>query len=126
MQSDDPYQDLLERARALAASKRASGEIPENTTEALDRLFIEIAPPGARVEDDSLEALVEVLARYQFDPSIQLESGRSGLARIVKRLLRPITSWQLRHLTDQMNAYSAAQAEILRALVRAAGERRPE
>lgn len=125
MGAGDPYSEIVERARALAASKRASGEIPEGTTEALDKLFIEIAPPGARVEDDSLEALIEVLGRYQFDPNIQVDAGRGGLVRFVKRILRPITAWQLRHLTDQMNAYTAAQTEILRALVRSMGDKPP-
>lgn len=123
---EDFYDDLLEKARALAAEKRARGEIPDNTTEALDRLFLEVAPPGARSEGEGLDALVEMLARYHFDPAVPVESTRPGLGpilRILKRILRPITAWQLRHLTDQLNAYHAAQIEILRALVRGQGRR---
>jgi hypothetical protein len=127
MDSQNPYQELLERARALAAEKRARGEIPENTTEALDRLFLEVAPPGARSEGEGLAALVEVLARYDFNPNIPIESSRpgvGGLIRLIKRVLRPITNWQLRHVTEQLNAYHTAQAEVLRALIRDLERRR--
>ncbi|MGH2706057.1 MAG: hypothetical protein ACRDJ4_13490 [Actinomycetota bacterium] len=123
---EDPYADVVERARVLAAEKRARGEIPPNTSEVLDRLFLEIAPPGARSEGEGLEALVEMLSRYSFDPAIPIDSSRPGLApvmRAVKRLLRPLAAWQLRYLTDQLNAYHAAQNQVLRALLRgAAGE----
>lgn len=122
----DPYEDLLARARTLAAEKRARGEIPENTTEALDRLFTEVAPPGARAEADSLEALVEVLAHYSFDTNIPIDSNRRGAGwavRLVKRALRPLVAWQIRHISDQLNAYSAAHSEVLRALVQGIKER---
>lgn len=124
----DPYEALLERARSLAAERRARGELPENTSEALDRLFLEVAPPGARAEGEGLEALVEMLARYSFDPNVPVESTRAGLAgaiRILKRLVRPLAVWQLRHVTDQLNAYRAAEIEVLRALVRQAGRNPP-
>jgi hypothetical protein len=124
----DLYEDLLERARELAAAKRAAGEIPPNTADALDRLFLEVAPPGAGGEDDGLEALVEMMARYTFDPVVAVESTRPGLGavmRLVKRALRPITVWQLRYLTDQLNAYAAAQGEVLRAILRHAERREP-
>jgi hypothetical protein len=120
---DDPYADIVERARVLAAEKRARGDIPPNTSEALDRLFLEIAPPGARSEGEGLDALVEMLSRYSFDPAIPIDSSRPGLApvmRVVKRLLRPLAAWQLRYLTDQLNAYHAAQNQVLRALLRGA------
>jgi hypothetical protein len=126
---DDGYEDLLERARELAAAKRAAGEVPSNTSEALDRLFLEVAPPGAGAEGDGLDALVEMMARYTFDPVVPVESSRPGLAavvRLVKRGLRPITTWQLHHLTDQLNAYAAAQAEVLRAILRYAERREPD
>lgn len=125
MQTRDPYEDLLERARKLAAEKRADG-VPEETTEALDQLFLEVAPTGARVEANGVEALIEMLALYDFDPNIEVESTRKGLApvvRLVKRVLRPMTAWQLRHVTDQLNAYKTVQAEVLRTLVRRMGER---
>jgi hypothetical protein len=125
----DTYEDLLERARELAAAKRASGEVPPNTSEALDRLFLEVAPPGAGAEGDGLDALVEMMARYTFDPVVPVESTRPGLGavmRLVKRGLRPIATWQLHHLTDQLNAYAAAQAEVLRAILRYAERREPE
>jgi hypothetical protein len=117
----DLYEDLLERARELAAAKRAEGLVPPNTAEALDRLFLEVAPPGAGAEGDGLDALVEMMARYTFDPVVPVESTRPGLGmvmRLVKRVLRPITVWQLRYVTDQLNAYAAAQAEVLRAILR--------
>jgi hypothetical protein len=123
------YEDLLERARELAAAKRAAGVVPPNTAEALDRLFLEVAPPGAGAEGDGLDALVEMMARYTFDPVVPVESTRPGLGaimRLVKRVLRPITVWQLRHLTDQLNAYAAAQAEVLRAVLRHAERRGPD
>ncbi|MBW3590007.1 MAG: hypothetical protein KY429_11370 [Actinobacteria bacterium] len=116
----DQYREILERARRLAEEKRARGEVPENTNEALDRLFLSVAPPGARAEGEGLGALVEMLARYDFDPSPRVESTRPGLGwlmRVVKKVLRPITAWQLRHVTDQLNAYHSAQMEILRAVV---------
>lgn len=122
----DPYRDLVEKARQLAMDKRAKGEIPDNTTEVLDRLFIETAPPGARSEKEGLEALVDVLARYSFDPAIQPDSTRKRgrwLAVATKRILRPFSSIFLRHMTNQLNAYHAAQIEILRNLVRRAEER---
>jgi hypothetical protein len=124
-----PYEDLLERARELAAAKRAAGTVPPNTAEALDRLFLEVAPPGAGAEGDGLDALVEMMARYTFDPVVPVESTRPGLGavmRLVKRGLRPITVWQLRYLTDQLNAYAAAQAEVLRAVLRHAERREPD
>ena len=125
----DLYEDLLERARELAETKRAAGEVPPGTADALDRLFLEVAPPGAGAEGDGLDALVEMMARYTFDPVVAVESTRPGLGavmRLVKRGLRPITVWQLRHLTDQLNAYAAAQAEVLRAILRHAERREPE
>lgn len=124
----DLYEDLLERARELAAAKRAEGLVPPNTAEALDRLFLEVAPPGAGAEGDGLDALVEMMARYTFDPVVPVASTRPGLGmvmRLVKRGLRPITVWQLRYLTDQLNAYAAAQAEVLRAVLRHAERREP-
>lgn len=117
----DLYEDLLARARELAAAKRAAGEVPPNTADVLDRLFLEVAPPGAGAEGDGLDSLVEMMARYTFDPVVPVESTRPGLGavvRLVKRGLRPITTWQLHHLTDQLNAYAAAQAEVLRAILR--------
>lgn len=117
---DGFYEELIERARALADEKRALGDVPGNVTEALDRLFIEVAPPGARIEGEGLEALVEMLSRYSFDPNVPVSSARprlGGAMRLVKRALRPIAAWQLRHLTDQLNAYQAAHIEVLRALV---------
>jgi hypothetical protein len=125
----DPYAALLERARALAAEKRASGDIPEGTTGALDRLFMEVAPPGARVEGEGMAGAVEMLARFRFDPIVEVETRRArfgGVVRLVKRGLSPIVAWQLRHLTHQLNAYHAAEVEILRALVEAAGRERGE
>ena len=120
--SEQEFQDLLQKARLLAAEKRSKGEVPENTNEVLDSLFMEVAPPGARTQDDSLDALLEMLSRYTFDPNAPLESSRPGLGRlitVVKRVMRPLTSWQIRHVTNQMNAYQAAQLEIIRALVKA-------
>lgn len=119
--ADDPYEALLERARRLAAEKRARGEIPEETGGALDRLFLEVAPPGARAEGEGLEALVDMLSRYTFDAHVPAESSRPGvgpLIALVKRLLRPVAAWQVRHLVDQINAFHAAEMEVLRALVR--------
>src|SRR2546429_158520 len=46
-EAQDPYEALREHARALAAEKRATGEVPEGTGDALDRLFVEGAPGGA-------------------------------------------------------------------------------
>ncbi len=120
----DFYASLLERARALAAEKRSTGEIPEGTTGALDRLFMEVAPPGARVEGEGMAGAVEMLARYRFNPMVEAETRRvrfGALVRLVKRGLSPIVAWQLRHLTNQLNAYHAAQIEVLRALVEAVG-----
>lgn len=121
----DPYEALLERARALALEKRAKGEVPGNTTEALDRLFLDVAPPGARMEGEGVEALIDMLSLYDFDPNIPAESTRPGFARLVrlvKRVLRPITAWQLRHVTDQMNAYRTVEVEILRSMLRRMNE----
>ena len=114
------YDDVVERARAAAAAKRISGEVPEGTGAALDRLFLEVAPGGARPEGEGLEALVDMLGRYRYDPSISLasEPGVRGLvAGLAKRALRPVTVWALRHLTDQLNAYHLAETELLRAIV---------
>src|SRR5258708_19870325 len=69
------YEEVVERARAAATAKRISGEVPEGTGAALDRLFLEVAPGGARPEGEGLEALVDMLARYRYDPAIALSSG---------------------------------------------------
>ena len=114
------YEEVVARARAAAAAKRISGEVPEGTGAALDRLFLEVAPGGARPEGEGLEALVDMLARYRYDPSIAIGSGpgvRGTVARLAKRTLRPLTTWTLRHLTDQLNAYHLAETELLRAIV---------
>lgn len=120
--SQDPYADVVERARAAAAAKRLAGEVPEGTGAALDRLFLEVAPGGARPEGGGLEAVVDMLGRYRFDPSISVDAGpglRGRVAGIVKRGLQPVTVWTLRHLTDQLNAYHLAETELLRAIVAA-------
>jgi len=122
------YEEVVARARAAAAAKRISGEVPEGTGAALDRLFLEVAPGGARPEGEGLEALVDMLARYRYDPAIAVSSGpglRGLVAGLAKRALRPVTVWTLRHLTDQLNAYHLAETELLRAIVqtrRAEGE----
>ena len=114
------YEDVVARARAAAAAKRISGEVPVGTGAALDRLFLEVAPGGARPEGEGLEALVDMLARYRYDPAISVASGpgaRGRVAGLVKRALRPVTVWTLRHLTDQLNAYHLAETELLRAIL---------
>src|SRR6266852_2375326 len=114
------YEEVVARARAAAAAKRISGEVPEGTGAALDRLFLEVAPGGARPEGEGLEAVVDMLGRYRYDPSISVASGpglRGRLAGLVKRGLRPVTVWTLRHLTDQLNAYHLAETELLRQIV---------
>jgi hypothetical protein len=114
------YEEVVARARAAAAAKRISGEVPEGTGAALDRLFLEVAPGGARPEGEGLEALVDMLARYRYDPAIAVGSGRGLRGRaagLAKRALRPVTVWTLRHLTDQLNAYHLAEMELLRAIV---------
>src|SRR3979411_1028136 len=116
----DSYEDVVERARAAAAAKRLSGEVPEGTGAALDRIFLEVAPGGARPEGEGLEAVVDMLGRYRYDPAIALSSGpglRGMVAGLAKRALRPVTVWTLRHLTDQLNAYHLAETELLRAIV---------
>ena len=123
MAADPSYEDIVERSRAAAAAKRASGEVPLGTNEALDRLFLEVAPPGARGgSGGGLGEVVEMLGRYRFDPSV-LVGGDAGpgvrgkVVGAVKRVLQPLTTWQLRHLTDQLNAYHQAETELLRSLV---------
>jgi hypothetical protein len=114
------YEEVVERARAAATAKRLSGEVPEGTGAALDRLFLEVAPGGARPEGEGLEAVVDMLGRYRYDPAIAVSSGpglRGMVAGLAKRALRPVTVWTLRHLTDQLNAYHVAETELLRAIV---------
>src|SRR5947209_10014223 len=114
------YEEFVVRARAAAAAKLISGEVPECTGAALGRLFLEVAPGGARPEGEGLEALVDMLARYRYDPAIAVSSGpglRGLVAGLAKRALRPVTVWTLRHLTDQLNAYHLAETELLRAIV---------
>ena len=122
MGESDAYEQVVERARAAAAAKRLSGEVPEGTGAALDRLFLEAAPPGARPDGEGLEAVAAMLGRYRFDPAVSVESGpglRGSAARLAKRALRPVTVWALRHLTDQLNAYHQAESELLRSIVEA-------
>ena len=117
----DPYEALRERARALAAEKRATGEVPEGTGDALDRLFVEVAPGGARAAGEGLEAQLDMLGRYAFDPVIRVQPGvgpRGRMVGFVKRAIQPLAVWQLRHLTDQLNAYHLAHTEVLRELAR--------
>jgi hypothetical protein len=120
------YEEIVARARAAAAAKRASGEVPEGTSAALDRLFLEVAPGGARPRggagEDALGEVVEMLGRYRFDPSIPVgrlagPGMRGRVAGLVKRAVQPLATWQLRHLTDQLNAYHLAETELLRSLV---------
>ena len=114
------YEEVVARARAAAAAKRISGEVPEGTGAALDRLFLEVAPGGARPEGEGLEAVVDMLGRYRYDPAITVAPGpglRGRVAGLAKRALRPVTVWTLRHLTDQLNAYHLAEMELLRAIV---------
>src|SRR2546423_14480059 len=98
-------EEVVERARAAATAKRMSGEVPEGTGAALDRLFLEAAPGGARPEGEGLEALVDMLARYRYDPAIALSSGpglRGRMTGLAKRALRPVTAWAVRPLTGQV------------------------
>jgi hypothetical protein len=114
------YEEVVERARAAAAVKRLAGEVPEGTGAALDRLFLEVAPGGARPEGEGLGAVVDMLGRYRYDPSISVASGpgmRGRVSGLAKRAMRPVTVWTLRHLTDQLNAYHLAETELLRLLV---------
>lgn len=127
---EEGFDEILARARAAAALKRLSGEIPDGTASALDRLFLEVAPGGARPAGEGLEAVVDMLGRYRFDPAIAVAGQpapgfRGKAAGLVKRALQPVTSWQLRHLTDQLNAYHLAETELLRAVVQAAGRQSP-
>lgn len=131
-EAEPGYDEIVARARAAAAAKRASGEVPEGTNEALDRLFVELAPAGARPAGNGLEDVVEMLARYRFDPAIPLPSPaaqatgmRGKVASLVKRAAQPLATWQLRHLTDQLNAYHLAEAELLRSLVEERGSLPP-
>jgi hypothetical protein len=41
---------------------------------------------------------------------------------MVKRAIQPLAVWQLRHLTDQLNAYHLAETELLREVVRRTGD----
>ena len=119
------YEDVVERARAAAAAKRYSGAVPEGTSAALDRLFIEVAPGGARAGGEGIDAMVEMLGRYRFDPSIPVGTApgvRGRAAGMLKRVLQPVAAWQLRHLTDQLNAYHQAETELLRALLALRGD----
>ncbi|MGH2717725.1 MAG: hypothetical protein ACRDJU_03985 [Actinomycetota bacterium] len=130
MDEGETYEHIVARARAAAAAKRASGEVPEGTSEALDRLFVEVAPPGAAVARSGgdggdggggLGDVVDMLGRYRFDPSVPAgpppPGVRGAVTGMVKRVLQPLTAWQLRHLTDQLNAYHLAETELLRSLV---------
>lgn len=92
-----------------------SDRIPGTVNEDLDAMFASVAPPGAAGTE--VQDLFQTLLSFRFSPEIPIEASRdrfSRSARFVKKVLRPVTSWQLRHLTDQLNAYSALQAEILR------------
>lgn len=120
------YEALAERARAAAARKRLSGEVPDGTGAALDRLFLEVAPGGVRPAGEGLEGVVEMLGRYRFDPAIPAAAGpglRGRMAGMVKRAARPLAIWQLRFLTDQLNAYHLAETELLRSLAQEAARR---
>lgn len=91
--------------------------MPADLSQRLDKAFAELAPPGAA--GTSVRDLFETLENWRFTPDIPIEGDRahfSRLVRLVKRLLRPIATWQMRHLTDQLNAYAAVQTEILRKL----------
>lgn len=126
------YQEIVERARAAAAAKRASGELPDGTSGALDRLFLEVAPGGARAGGEGLSGVVEMLGRYRFNPAAPVAppppaAGMRGrVVGLVKRALQPLTAWQLRGLTDQLNAYHLAETELLRTLVEERARTRPE
>lgn len=112
------------QAKQEAAARAKLGEIPSDLTERLDAQFQSVAPRGASSMDE-VESLVEALLAWQFIPEVPRTSTRTRgawAARLAKRFLAPLTTWQLRHLTDQMNAYSAVQAEVLRAILRRADD----
>jgi len=99
----------------------------EDLTAWLDSEFEQVAPPGSSSTDD-VASLVESLLSWQFIPDIPKSSTRTRgawAARLIKKVLAPLTTWQLRHLTDQMNAYSAVQAEVLRTILRRIQETKP-
>ena len=55
-----------------------------------------------------------MLGRYTFDPVVRVQSGagaRGRLVSFVKRAIQPLAVWQLRHLTDQLNAYHLAHTQ---------------
>lgn len=121
MTDEAPYDKILERARELAAQKRLSGDVPPDLSGMLDRVFLEVAPPGAPARGDGFEALVDVLSRYKFRPEVFVEppiDGRSRFTFVIKRLLKPIAAWQMRHLTDQLNAYHAALIDLLQEVIK--------
>lgn len=116
---DIGFDDIVARAQSLADHKRSTGEIPEGTSSALDRLFMEVAPPGARSNEEGLLAIVDVLSRYTFESEIPIDTHRrklGWLVRWIKRIIRPFASLSTRHLAQQLNAYHGAQVELLRAL----------
>ena len=113
----DPEDDLMERARKLAAERVSSTADPDEVSRTLDDAFLAVAPAGARISD--AEDAYETLLGWRFDPEVPIGGGRARfgmLIRLMKRLLRPLATWQLRHVTDQLNAYAAVQAEVLKKL----------
>ncbi len=113
-----PPAEVRRAAEELLQPLLSSGEIGPDTSEDLDRSFEEIAPPGARVSGSL--GMVETLIHWRFDPEIPTAATRARFGRtvrLVKRFLKPLTTWQLRHLTDQLNAYAAMQAEVLKELM---------
>ncbi|HVE75758.1 MAG TPA: hypothetical protein VND22_03205 [Actinomycetota bacterium] len=119
-------EEAVLQAKQEAAARSKRGEIPSDLTERLDSQFRNVAPAGSTSMDE-VASLIEALLAWQFVPDIPRSSTRARgawAARFAKRVLAPLTTWQLRHLTDQMNAYSALQAEVLRAILRRVGDGR--
>lgn len=94
--------------------RRAAGDLPPGLEQELHDAFAARAPRGA-LGADLDDLLLDVEDQSFFDTMAPLASSRPGGA-VVKRTLRTLLGFYLRHVTTQMGAFAHATGRALRAL----------
>jgi hypothetical protein len=105
---------LLAEIYEEVARRRDDGEIPPDLERDLDRVFAELAPPGAAGDDGAV--LVERVEQAAFiDVQVQLEGAKPGVLQ-VKSGLRKLMAWYMHWVTEQVNGFTSAAAGLGRSL----------
>ena len=94
--------------------RRAAGDLPAGLEQELDDAFAARAPRGA-LGADLDDLLLDVEEQSFFDTMAPLASARPGGA-VMKRTLRTLLGFYMRHVTTQMGTFAHATGRALRAL----------